>query len=217
LLKSAHKDMIKFPVHNLKGEKVKDIELSENIFGVKRNDALLHQVFVSQYANRRQVLAHTKDRAERAGSGIKPWRQKGTGRARVGSVRTPVWRKGGIVFGPTKDRNFKKDVPKKMGRKALAVALSGKASDKELFLLENLPMKEVKTKLMSDAMKNLRIKGSVLIGFSEKERGAKRTTRNLPRVTNIDAKNLNVFDVLNSKNLVLSEESIKILENKYSK
>lgn len=207
--------MIKHPVYNLKGEKVKDIELSEKIFGAKRNDALLHQVFVSQYANRRQVLAHTKDRAERAGSGIKPWKQKGTGRARVGSVRSPIWRKGGIVFGPTKDRNFKKDVPKKMGQKALAVALSGKAKDQELFLLDSLALKEAKSKAMNAAIKNLKIKGSLLIGFSENEKDAKRASRNLPKVSNIDAKNLNVFDVLNHKNLILSEEGVKILEAKY--
>lgn len=208
---------MKFPIHNLKGEKVKDIELSEKIFGVKKNDALLHQIYVSQYANRRQVLAHAKDRAERAGSGVKPWRQKGTGRARVGSVRTPVWRKGGVTFGPAKDRNFKKDVPKKMGQKALAVALSGKAADKELFLVENLAMKDVKTKAMSEAIKNLKIKGSILIGFSEKEKDSKRASRNIAKVSNIDAKNLNVFDVLNHKNLILSEESVKVLENKYKK
>lgn len=209
--------MMKFPVYNLKGEKVKEIELSEKVFGLRKNDALLHQVFVSQYANRRQAIAHTKDRSERAGSGIKPWRQKGTGRARVGSVRTPVWRKGGIVFGPTRERNFKKDVPKKMGQAALNVALSSKARDKELFLVDSLATAGAKTKLMSDAVKNLKIKGSILIGFSEKERGAKRSSRNLPRVSNIDARNLNVFDVLNHKNLVLSEEGVKILEDKYNK
>jgi len=207
--------MIKFPVYNLKGEKVKDVELSERVFGVKKNDALLHQVFVSQYANRRQVLAHTKDRAERAGSGIKPWKQKGTGRARVGSVRSPIWRKGGIVFGPTKDRNFKKDVPKKMGRIALLVALSSKVRDKELFLIEDMAMKETKTRLMSEAIKNLKIKGSILIGFCEKEKEAKRASRNLPKVLNVDAKSLNVFDILNHKYLVLSEDGVKILEKKY--
>lgn len=209
--------MIKFPVHNLKGEKVKEIELSEKVFGEKRNDALLHQVQVCQYANRRQVLAHTKDRAERAGSGIKPWRQKGTGRARVGSVRTPVWRKGGIVFGPTKDRNFKKDVPKKMGQKALAIALSSKAADKELFLIDTLAMKEAKTKAMREMIKNLKLKGSVLIGFSIKEKEAKRASQNLPKVQNTDTKTLNVFDVLNQKYLLISEESVKILEEKYNK
>jgi len=207
--------MAKFPVYNLKGEKVKEIELSEKVFGLKRNDALLHQVQVCQYANRRQVLAHTKDRAERAGSGIKPWRQKGTGRARVGSVRTPVWRKGGIVFGPTKDRNFKKDVPKKMGQKALAVVLSSKAADKELFLVDSLAMKEAKTKLMSEAIKNLKLKGSILIGFSVKEREAKRASRNLLRVLNVEAKDLNVFDLLNHKYLLMSEEGAKVLEKKF--
>jgi len=207
--------MIKFPVYNLKGEKVKEIELSEKVFGAKRNDALLHQIFVSQYANRRQVLAHTKDRAERAGSGIKPWRQKGTGRARVGSVRTPVWRKGGVVFGPTKDRNFKKDVPKKMGQKALAVVLSSKVSDKELFLMDSLEMKEAKTKKMQEAIKNLKIKGSLLIGFSGKEKDAKRASRNLPKVLNADAVSLNVFDLLNHKYLLMSEDGVKVLEKKF--
>src|SRR3989339_1266964 len=137
---------MKAAVHNLEGKKIKDIELANFVFGVEKNDVLLHQVYVAQYANRQQILAHTKDRAERAGSGKKPWKQKGTGRARVGSVRSPIWRKGGIVFGPTKDRNFKKDVPKKMGQKALAVALSSKVRDKEMFLIEDLAMKEAKTK-----------------------------------------------------------------------
>jgi large subunit ribosomal protein L4 len=132
-------------------------------------------------------------------------------------VRSPIWRKGGIVFGPTKDRNFKKDVPKKMGQKALAVALSSKVRDKEMFLIEDLAMKEAKTKLMSATIKSLKMKGSILIGFSEKEKGAKMASRNLPKVLNVDAKSLNVFDILNHKNLVLSEEGVKILEKKYKK
>jgi len=208
--------MIKFPVYNLKGDKVKDIELSDKVFDMQRNDALLHQVYVSQYANRRQVIAHTKDRAERAGSGKKPWRQKGTGRARFGSVRTPIWRKGGIVFGPTKDRNFKKDVPKKMGQKALFAALSGKVKEKELYLIDSFAIKEPKTKLVSEAIKNLKIKGSILIGFSEKEKNFKRASRNLPRVSNIDVQNLNVFDILNHKYLLMSEMGLKSVENKYA-
>lgn len=207
---------MKYPVYNLKGDKIKDIELSENIFGLEPNDALVHQVYVSQYANRRQVLAHTKDRAERAGSGRKPWRQKGTGRARVGSVRSPIWRKGGIVFGPTKDRNFKKDIPKKMNRKALAVTLSGKARDKEIIIVDSLKIGELKTKLMKQAIDSLKLKGSTLFGFSKDERLTKRAARNLPKVDSLDAENLNVFDVLNHKYLVMSEEGIKMLEVKYS-
>ncbi len=207
--------MIKFPVHNLEGKKIKDIELSEKVFGLPKNDALVHQIYVSQYANRRKVLAHTKDRAERAGSGKKPWRQKGTGRARAGSVRSPIWRKGGIVFGPTKDRNFKKDIPKKMNQKALATALSGKATDKEITIVESLKLEEAKTKVMVQALKALKLKGSILIGFSKSEMISSRASRNIPKVDNILTENLNVFDILNHKHLVLSEEGIKLLEKKY--
>jgi large subunit ribosomal protein L4 len=209
--------MIKFPVYNLKGEKIKDIELSDSVFGLPANDALLHQVYVSQYANRRQVLAHAKDRAERAGSGKKPWRQKGTGRARVGSVRSPIWRKGGVIFGPTKNRNFKKDVTKKMKRKALAITLSGKLADKEIVIVDSLEMKETKTKLMAKALEALKLKGGVLIGFSKGEKSSQRASRNISKVDNIDIENLNVFDILNHKYLVLSEEGIKVIEKKYKK
>lgn len=206
---------MKYPVYNLEGKKVKDIELSDSIFAVPANDALVHQIYVSQYANLRLVIAHTKDRAERAGSGKKPWKQKGTGRARVGSVRTPVWRKGGVIFGPTKDRNFKKGVPKKMNKKALAIALSGKVKDKELFLVDSLLMPETKTKKMCEAIKNLKIRGSILIGFSEKEKDTMRASRNLPKISNSTAKNMNVFEVLNHKYILLSEEGVKVLEEKY--
>jgi len=207
--------MMKYTVYNLKGDKIKEVNLPEDIFGLSANDALLHQVYVSQYANQRQVLAHTKDRSERAGSGKKPWKQKGTGRARVGSVRTPVWRKGGIVFGPTKDRNFKKDVPKKMNKKALAIALSGKVRDKELFLVESLKMSAVKTKMMKEALERLKINKTGLIAFSKDEKPAMRASRNLPKIDNIDVINLNVFDILNHKYLILSEEGVRILEQKY--
>lgn len=209
--------MIKYPIYNLRGEKIKDIELSEDIFDMKRNDSLLHQVYVSQYANRRRVLAHTKDRAERAGSGRKPWKQKGTGRARVGSVRTPVWRKGGVVFGPTKDRNFKKDIPQKMNRKALVMAISGKMLDKKLIVVDSLKLPEIKVKLMKEALRALKLKGNVLIGFSGTEKEMKRASRNLVKVKNIDTNNLNVFDILNHEYLLLSKESIKNLESRYKK
>ncbi|HBB36597.1 MAG: ribosomal protein L4/L1e, large subunit ribosomal protein L4 [Candidatus Moranbacteria bacterium GW2011_GWC1_45_18] len=208
---------MKAAVHNLEGKKIKDIELANFVFGVEKNDVLLHQVYVAQYANRRQILAHTKDRAERAGSGKKPWKQKGTGRARVGSVRSPIWRKGGVIFGPTKDRNFKKDVSKKMNHKALAVVLSEKLADKEIIIVDSLEIKESKTKKMGKALESLKIKGSVLFGFLKSEQEAKRASRNIPRVDNIDAENLNIFDILNHKYLVLSEEGVKMIEKKYKK
>lgn len=209
--------MMEFPVYNLKGEKVKNIELPVSVFGVKKNDALLHQVYVSQYANRRKVIAHTKDRAERAGSGKKPWKQKGTGRARVGSVRNPIWRKGGVIFGPVKDRNFKKNISKKMGRKALLIALSGKLADKEVIIVDSLKMKEIKTQIMSKALEVLKLKGNILIGFCKGESESRRASRNIPKIKNIDIENLNVFDILNHKYLLISEEGIKTVEKKYKK
>ncbi len=209
--------MAKYPVHNLEGKKIKDIELPKSIFELESNDTLLHQVYVAQYANRRRVLAHTKDRAERAGSGKKPWKQKGTGRARVGSVRTPVWRKGGITFGPTKDRNFKKDIPKKMKKKALSIALSEKIRSKEVVLFDSLKMKEAKTKLMKKALDSLEVKGSILFGFSKNEKESRRASRNIDRINNIDVENLNVFEILNHKYLAVSEEGMKILENSFKK
>lgn len=208
---------MKFPVYNLKGEKVKEVELSEKIFGVKKNDELLHQVFVAQHANQRRVIAHAKDRAERAGSGKKPWKQKGTGRARVGSVRTPVWRKGGVVFGPTKERNFKKDVPKKMNRKALLLALTGKISEKNLVIVENFKLAENKTKLMNKVIGNLKLNGSILVGFSGEEKEVKRAINNLPKVDGISVENLNVFEMMNHKWLVISEEGVRMIVNKFKK
>lgn len=209
--------MITVKVYNLEGKEVEKLKLDDSVFGLSANDDLLHQVYVSLASNRRQVLAHTKTRGERAGSGIKPWRQKGTGRARVGSVRTPVWRKGGVAFGPTSDRNFKKKINKKMNSKAITITLSGKLRDSQMLVINKLELKEKKTKKMAEALKNLKVKGSVLFGFSAKEKDLQLTSRNLPRVKNILTSQLNVLDILNNKNLILSKESVKYLEKKYGK
>jgi len=209
--------MTQITVYNLKGEKKEEMEVSEGVFGLPENDTLLHQVFVSLMANKRQVLADTKNRGERAGSGIKPWKQKGTGRARVGSVRTPTWKGGGVAFGPTNDRNYKKKINKKMNSKAIALALSGKLRDSEIFVLENFELKEKKTKKMSEVLQNLKIKGSALVGFYAKEKEMVLTARNLKKVDCILSENLNVLDILNHKNIILSKDSVKYLEKKYEK
>jgi len=209
--------MPKIAVYNLEGKKVSDIELSSEVFGLSKNDELLHQAYVAIESNQRQVLAHTKDRGERSGSGKKPWKQKGTGNARVGSVRTPVWRKGGIIFGPTKDRNFKKDINKKMMRKAILLALSAKFKSEGIIVLEKIELAEKKTKKFAEIIKNLKIKGSALIGFSKKESELRLYSRNLKKTNNTLTSDLNVFDIMNHKNLILSKESIKYLEEKYKK
>lgn len=209
--------MPKAAVYNLEGKKTEDMSLSEEVFGLPMNNELLHQAYVTIQANQRKVLAHTKDRGERAGSGRKPWKQKGTGNARVGSVRTPVWRKGGIIFGPTKERNFKKKINKKMMKKAILIALSAKLKSKNILVLEKIELSEKKTRKFAEIFKNLKIKGSALIGFYAKEKDCQLYSRNLKRVINISTSNLNVFDIMNNKNLILSKESVKYLEEKYKK
>lgn len=208
---------MKIPVYNSEGKEIEKLELSNAVFALERNDDLIHQVFVSIEANKRQVLAHTKTRGERAGSGIKPWRQKGTGRARVGSVRSPIWRKGGIIFGPRKNRNFGKKVNRKMNSKAIAMVLSGKIKEKELRVIDKLEMPKKKTKAMVKILESLKISGRILIAFSDKEKGLRLASQNIDKVTNILTDQLNVSDMLNNKYLLMSKESVKMLENKYSK
>lgn len=201
----------------MEGKEVEQLEVSDSVFGLKENDDLVHQVVLAISNNRRIVHAHTKTRGERAGSGIKPWRQKGTGRARVGSVRTPVWKKGGVAFGPRSDKNYKQKVNKKMNTKAVAIALSGKIGAGELVLVDKLAFSSNKTKLVWQALKNLKISGKTLISFAEGEKNCRLASRNLDKVENILTSQLNVLDMLNNKNLVMSKESVKYLENKYGK
>lgn len=143
--------MLKVQVKDIAGKDVKEITLKESVFGLPSNDALLHQVYVILSGNQRTAIAHTKDRSERAGSGRKPWRQKGTGRARVGQVRSPIWRKGGVTFGPTKDRNFSKNSNAKMRQKAVMVALSEKIRSGKFIVLDALSFSDPKTKLFVES------------------------------------------------------------------
>lgn len=209
--------MANVKVYNLEGKEVGDMQVSDAVFGLPKNDDLIHQVFVSQTANVRQVLADTKNRGERAGSGIKPWAQKGTGRARVGSSRTPTWRGGGVAFGPTSDRNFKKKINKKMNSKAIALVLSGKLKDAELIVVEKMELAENKTKKMAEAIKNLKLKSRSLLVFADAEKKLMLASRNLAKIKNISVKQLNVMDMLSNKNLILSKDSVKFLEEKYGK
>lgn len=210
--------MINIEVKNLAGEKVEDLNLNPDVFGLKVNEQLVHQVYVCHMANSREVLAHTKNRGERAGSGIKPWKQKGTGRARVGQVRSPIWRKGGVVFGPTNDRNYSKKINFKMNQLAIKMTLSGKIADKEMVVVDTLAVSGNKTKSMAQALEKLKgDKGSTLIVFEKGEKDNARSSKNLVKVTNAQVEKLNIVEMLNHKYLVLSKQSVKYLEDKYSK
>ena len=214
---------MKQTVYNQKGEEVEKIELPANIFGLELNKDLVHQVVVAQMANARQVIAHTKDRSERRGGGRKPWRQKGTGRARHGSIRSPIWRGGGISFGPTKERVFTKKINKKMKQKALFMALSSKVRDDEMILLDKLEIKETKTKVMVGILNNLKNKfkkdltKSLLIVLPKTDVDVIRVNNNIPKIKIIRADSLNVFDILNYKYFLMLQDSIDVIKKTYVK
>ncbi len=208
--------MIQVAVTNLQGKKIKDIELNESLFGLPSNDVLLHQVYVALTANERQTIAHTKDRSERAGSGKKPWKQKGTGRARVGEVRNPVWRKGGVVFGPRKEEVYGKDTNKKMRQKATMIALAEKIRNEKLLVVDSLVFAEAKTKLWAEARQALGVSyKSTIVAFGGEEFAQARVTRNIPRTTNTLAENLNVAQLLNHEYIVVSEKALEALTNRF--
>ena len=205
-------------VYNQKGEKAKVMDLPEGVFGVKMNPDLVYQVAVTQAANRRRITAHTKDRGEVSGGGKKPWRQKGTGRSRHGSNRSPIWRHGGVVFGPRNDKVYGGKINKKMRRKALAMVLSSKAAQNTLILLDDLKIDNSKTKEMAKiltavkkANANLE-KGKILIALPEFEKTLILAGRNIPNLATIEAAKLNVLDLLNAKCLLMPIESVEVIE-----
>ena len=209
--------MAQVHVYNFKGEKTGDLQLADGVFSVPANNDLLHQVTVALANNQRVAIAHTKDRSERAGSGRKPWKQKGTGRARSGSVRSPLWRKGGVVFGPTKDRNFSQKVNQKMRRKAVALALSEKLRSGKLLVVESFDFADKKTKLFAAGLTALHIeRKSVLVPFTLAEKPFERMTRNVPKVYQTLADTLNALDIMNREYLVITKAGIAELEARLS-
>lgn len=204
-------------IYNQEGKKIEPIELPAEIFAVPMNKDLVHQAVVSQMANSRRVLAHAKDRSERRGGGAKPWRQKGTGRARHGSVRSPIWRGGGVTFGPSKERVFTKKINKKMKRRALLMALSSKAKDKEIVLLDKLELAQAKTREMLKVLRSLRIDKTALIVLDKTSQKIIRTARNIPEAKTISADSLNVIDVLSYKYLLMPKGVIEIIKKTYVK
>jgi len=208
--------MTKIALVDQQGKKKGDVEVSEAVFNVPMNDVLVKQVYDVLSANARSGHAHAKDRSERAGSGKKPWKQKGTGRARTGSVRNPIWRKGGVIFGPTKDRNYTSRVNSKMKQKALCVVLSEKVRKNVLIIVDTLTLEEAKTKHMISLLKSLEVSGSIFVGFLPQEMDVKRTTKNIPRVSMKLIDDINIVDILNTKTLIMSEDSVKQLEKRLS-
>ena len=207
--------MPKVDVLDMKGKKVSDIELADSVFGIKPNEAIVHSVLVNYLANQRQGTQSTKTRAEVSGGGKKPWRQKGTGRARQGSIRAPQWIKGGIALGP-KPRSYKYTVNKKEKRLAIKSVLSSKVLEKELTVVDKLEVKEIKTKTMVKALADMKVEGKTLIILPENNKNVLMSSRNIEGVKTIVANNINIFDLLKYTNLILPVDTVKKLEEVYA-
>lgn len=208
--------MLKAKVYNQQGEEKGDIKLDADVFGVKVNETLVHQAINAFLGNRRTIVAHTKTRSEVRGGGRKPWRQKGTGRARHGSIRSPLWVGGGVVFGPRPERNYAKKINKKMKAKALLMALSDKAGAKAVAVLEELKMAEPKTKEIANLLNKIKISNALIV-IEKMDKNIMRSARNLASVGLVSADSLNVYDVLRFKNLLLTKAALAALGKKSHK
>ena len=207
--------MPKVDVYNIEGKKVSDIELNESIFGIEPNEAIVHSVLVNYLANQRQGTQSTKTRSEVSGGGRKPWRQKGTGRARQGSIRAPQWVKGGIALGP-KPRTYKYRVNKKERQLAIKSVLSSKVLENNLVVVDKVEMKEMKTKNMVKALDSLKVTGKTLILLPEKNENVQKSARNIEGVKTTLVKTINVYDLLKYNKLVVTLDTVKKLEEVYA-
>jgi large subunit ribosomal protein L4 len=207
--------MPKIDVYDIQGKKVSTVDLKDEIFGIEPNEAVVHSVLVNFLANQRQGTQSTKTRAEVRGGGRKPWRQKGTGRARQGSIRAPQWIKGGIALGP-KPRSYKYTVNKKEKRLAIKSCLSSKVLENELTVIDSLNLKEIKTKEMAKAISNLKLEGKTLILLPEKNETVQKSARNIEGVKTTLVNTINVYDLLKYKNLVITLDTVKKLEEVYA-
>jgi len=209
--------MAKVKVYNQEGKATGEIELKPELFEVATNPALIHQVVIALQAGMRDPIAHAKDRSEVRGGGRKPWRQKGTGRARAGSIRSPLWKGGGVTFGPTKDRNFSKKVNRKVRQKALVMTLSDKVAHDRLIVVESLKLPELKTKAFIDFYNKLPVSGKktlVITGPEDKE--IQRAVNNVPKVDMIAATSLNVVAILDHEYILLAKDTIEQINKTYA-
>lgn len=206
--------MLKVDVLNIEGKKIGDLELNENVFGVEVNDIVVHAALVNYLANQRQGTQSTKTRAEVRGGGRKPWRQKGTGRARQGSIRAPQWIKGGIALGP-KPRKYTYAIPKKMRQLAIKSVLTSKVQDGNLVVLDKLVLKEIKTKKMVEVINKLNINKSLIV-LNEKNLNVQASAKNIEGVKTTLVNTINIFDLLKYNKLVLTQDAVKTIEEVYA-
>lgn len=206
---------MKTKVYNLDGKEAGEIELPERIFNVPVNEDLIHQVVIAQMANARVAIADTKDRGEVSGGGKKPWKQKGTGRARHGSSRSPIWKGGGVTFGPTSDRNYTKRVNKKMKAKALFMVLSEKLREEKILVLDHTRMEKPSTKEMLSYLSKLSIKTKALLALGKRDENILKSVGNITKISVIASDSINVVDLLKNDMFIINKEGLKKIEETY--
>jgi large subunit ribosomal protein L4 len=207
--------MPKVNVYNILGEQVGEMELSDNVFGVEINHDALYHVIKNHLANRRQGTQSAKTRAEVRGGGRKPWRQKGTGRARQGSIRAPQWTGGGIVFAP-KPRDYSYKVPKKVKRLAMKSALSSKVAENKIIVLDKLSLEQPKTKEMVKILENIKASKKALIVMESKDENVIKSARNIPDVQTTLVNSLNVYDILKYDSFIITQDAVKKVEEVFA-
>ena len=203
--------MPKAVLYNMQGEKIGDIELNDAVFGQDVNKTVLHEVVVNYLANQRQGTQSTKTRTEVRGGGIKPWRQKGTGRARQGSIRSPQWKGGGVALGP-KPRDYSYRLNKKVRKLAVKSALSAKAQENEIIVIDGLRMDEIKTKTIAQLLKKVGAENSALIVTKENDTNVYKSARNISNVNVTYVNTLNTYEILRAERLVASKDAIEKIE-----
>ncbi|MCK4240524.1 MAG: 50S ribosomal protein L4 [Candidatus Atribacteria bacterium] len=203
--------MIKLSLHDIKGKEIGEVSLKDNIFNTKINKYLVHQVVRRYLAGKRRGTASTKNRSEVRGGGAKPWRQKGTGRARAGTIRSPIWVGGGIVFGPT-PRDYSFSLPKKMKTAALKSVLSNKAKNNEIIILEKLSLEKNKTKKMVEILENLKAFKKPLVIIGKEDKKIEQAIRNIKDAMVLPVSKINSYDLLNQGKIIFTKEALKQIE-----
>lgn len=207
--------MPKVDLYNMEGQIVGDIDLNEQIFGIKPNEHTIYLAIKNQLANKRQGTQSTKTVSDIRGGGRKPWKQKGTGRARQGSIRNAQWTGGGVALGP-KPRSYNYTIPKKVKRNALKSALSTKVLDKEIVVLDNLTLEEIKTKKMMDLFKKLNIEGTSLVVLPEKDERVIKSSNNIPGVKTTLVNTLNTYDIIKYNKFIITKDAVSKIEEVYA-
>jgi large subunit ribosomal protein L4 len=206
--------MAKVPVYNINGSKIEEMELNDDIFGVAMNKSVLHSAVLQYLANQRQGTQSAKTRAEVRGGGRKPWRQKGTGRARQGSIRSPQWKGGGVVFAP-KPRSYSFKLNRKVKRLALKCALSSKVASEKLMVLNDLNFGEVKTKQMVKVVENLKLRKALIV-LDSPDKNIVLSTRNIPNIETVCVNTLNAYDIMKYDTFVVTKEAVSLIQEVYA-